>query len=75
MVRSCEWPTHIAVDQGHGGGGTVPITSSVAIVNDTTWSTIVGTWRPGRLELYVYDWSRASSTAAASTSALFGIYR
>jgi hypothetical protein len=25
--------------------------SSVAIVNDTTWSTIVGTWRPGRLEL------------------------
>ena len=33
--------------------GTVTITSSVAIVNDTTWSTIVGTWRPGRLELYV----------------------
>jgi hypothetical protein len=29
------------------GGGTVSITSSVAIVNDTTWSTIVGTWRPG----------------------------
>jgi hypothetical protein len=25
--------------------------SSVAIVTDTTWSTIVGTWRPGRLEL------------------------
>jgi Concanavalin A-like lectin/glucanases superfamily len=47
-------------------------------VNDTTWSTIVGTWRPGRLELYVDGWSRASSTAAAaatSTSALFGIYR
>jgi hypothetical protein len=21
-------------------------------VKDTTWSTIVGTWRPGRLELY-----------------------
>ena len=58
------------------GGGTVSITSSVAIVNDTTWSTIVGTWRPGRLELYVDGWSRASSTAAAtSTSALFGIYR
>ena len=51
-------------------------TSSVAIVNDTTWSTIVGTWRPGRLELYVDGWSRASSTAAATnTSALFGIYR
>jgi hypothetical protein len=33
--------------------GTVTITSSVAIVNDTTWSTIVETWRPGRLELYV----------------------
>ena len=28
------------------GGGTVSITSSVAIVNDTIWSTIVGTWRP-----------------------------
>jgi hypothetical protein len=58
------------------GGGTVTITSSVAIVNDTTWSTLVGTWRPGRLELYVDGWSRASSSAAAtSTSALFGIYR
>ena len=53
--------------------GTVTITSSVAIVNDTTWSTIVGTWRPGRLELYVDGFSRASSTAAATnTSALFG---
>jgi hypothetical protein len=52
------------------------MTSSVAIVNDTTWSTIVGTWRPGRLELYVDGFSRASSTAAATnTSALFGIYR
>jgi hypothetical protein len=31
---------------------------------------------PGRLELYVDGWSRASSTAAAtSTSATFGIYR
>ena len=50
--------------------------SSVAIVNDTTWSTLVGTWRPGRHELYVDGFSRASSTAAAtSTSALFGIYR
>jgi hypothetical protein len=58
------------------GGGTVTITSSVAIVNDTTWSTIVGTWRPGRLELYVDGWSRASSTAAGTnTSATFGIYR
>ena len=45
-------------------------------MNDTTWSTLVGTWRPGRLELYVDGWSRASSTAAATnTSALFGIYR
>jgi hypothetical protein len=52
------------------------ITSSAAIANDTTWSTLVGTWRPGRLELYVDGWSRASSTAAATnTSALFGIYR
>ena len=58
------------------GGGTVSITSSVALVNDTTWSTIVGTWRPGRLELYVDGFSRASSTATATnTSALFGIYR
>jgi Concanavalin A-like lectin/glucanases superfamily len=58
------------------GGGTVTITSSVAIVNDTTWSTIVGTWRPGRLELYVDGWSRASGTATTTnTSALFGIYR
>jgi hypothetical protein len=58
------------------GGGTVTITSSVAIVNDTTWSRIVGTWRPGRLELYVDGWSRASSTVAATnSSALFGIYR
>ena len=30
---------------------TVSITSSVAILNHTTWSTIVETWRPGRLEL------------------------
>ena len=55
--------------------GPSSITSSVAIVNDTTWSTLVGTWRPGRLELYVDGFSRASSTAAATnTSALFGIY-
>jgi len=55
---------------------TVSVTSSVAIVNDTTWSTIVGTWRPGRLELCVDGFSRGSSTAAATnTSALFGIYR
>jgi hypothetical protein len=59
-----------------GAGLAHAAASSVAIVNDTTWSTIVGTWRPGRLELYVDGWSRASSTAAAtSTSALFGIYR
>jgi hypothetical protein len=45
-------------------------------VNDTTWSTIVGTWRSGRLELYVDGFSRASSPAAATnSSALFGIYR
>jgi hypothetical protein len=44
------------------GGGTVTITSSVAIVNDTTWSPIVATWRPGRLELFVDGFSHASST-------------
>jgi hypothetical protein len=58
------------------GGGTVTITSSVAIVNDTTWSTIVETWRPGRLELYLDGISRANSTAAnTNTSDAFGIYR
>jgi hypothetical protein len=58
------------------GGGTVTITSSVAIVNDTTWSTIVGTWRPGRLELYVDGFSRANSTAAnTNTSDAFSIFR
>jgi hypothetical protein len=52
-----------------------PITSSVSIVNDTAWSTLVVTWRPGRLELYVDGFSRANSTAAqTNTSALFGIY-
>ena len=58
------------------GGGTITITSSVAIVNDTTWSTIVGTWRPGRLELYVgrlVAW--LEYRAATNTSALLGIYR
>jgi hypothetical protein len=58
------------------GGGTVTITSSFAIVNDTTWSTLVVTWRPGRLELYVDGFSPANSTAAqTNSSALFGIYR
>jgi hypothetical protein len=53
-----------------------PSMSSVAIVNDTTWSTIVGTWRPGRLELYLDGISRANSTAAnTNTSDAFGIYR
>ena len=57
------------------GGTSISITSSVAIVNDTTWSTLVGTWRPGRLELYVDGFSPASSTAAAvSTSSAFDIY-
>jgi hypothetical protein len=56
------------------GGGTVTIISSVAIVNDTTWSTIVESWRRRRLQLYVDRFSRASSTAAAtSTSALLGL--
>ena len=56
--------------------GTVTITSSVAVTNDTAWHTLVATWRPRRLELYLDGWSRASSTAAAtSASALFGIYR
>jgi hypothetical protein len=47
-----------------------------ALVHDTTWSTLVGTWRRGRLGLYVDGFSRASSTeAATNTSALFGICR
>ena len=70
----------MSTDRRAAAGGPPPeeagATSSVAIVNDTAWSTIVGIWRQGRLELYVDGWSRASSTAAAtSTSALFGIYR
>ena len=56
--------------------GTVTITSSVSVTNDTAWHTLVATWRPGRLELYVEGFSRASSTAAATnTSPVFGIYR
>jgi hypothetical protein len=46
------------------------------VSTDTTWSTIVGTWRPGRLKLYVDGFSPANSTAAqTNTSNLFGIYR
>ena len=56
--------------------GTVTITSSVSITNDTAWHTIVTTWRKNRLELYVDGISRASSTAAnTATSDAFGIYR
>ena len=44
--------------------GTVTITSSVSITNDTAWHTLVATWRPRRLELYVDGISRANSTAA-----------
>ena len=76
LAGSMIWATDIIEDKNTRTEGDGTIRSSVAIVNDTTWSTIVGTWRPGRLELYVDGWSRASSTAAAtSTSALFGIYR
>ena len=56
--------------------GTVTITSSVSITNDTAWRTIVTTWRKNRLELYLDGISRANSTAAnTNTSASFGIYR
>ena len=46
-------------------------------MNDTTWSTLVVTWRPGRLELYVDGLLRASSTAAANTatSTAWSIFR
>ena len=55
--------------------GTVTITSSVS-TNDTAWHTLVATWRPRRLELYLDGISRASSTAAnTNTSDAFGIYR
>jgi hypothetical protein len=58
------------------GGNSVSIASSVSIVNDTTWSTLVVTWRSGRLELYVDGFLRANSTGAqTNTSNLFGIYR
>ena len=56
--------------------GTVTITSSVSVTNDTAWHTLVATWRPRRLELYVDGISRAYSTAAeTNTSDAFGIYR
>jgi hypothetical protein len=56
--------------------GTVTITSSVSITNDTAWHTLVATWRPRRLKLYVDGIPRANSTAAnTNTSDAFGIYR
>ena len=56
--------------------GTVTITSSVSVTNDTAWHTLVATWRPRRLELYLDGISRANSTAAnTNTSDAFGIYR
>jgi hypothetical protein len=61
---------HFASHDRHGAGCWV-----TAIVNDTTWSTIVGTWQPACIALYVDSWLGASSTAATNTSALFGIYR
>ena len=46
------------------------------VTNDTAWHTLVATWRPRRLELYVDGISRANSTAAnTNTSDAFGIYR
>ena len=44
--------------------GTVTITSSVSVTNDTAWHTLVATRRPRRLELYLDGISRANSTAA-----------
>ena len=47
-----------------------------SITNDTAWHTLVATWRPRRLELYLDGISRANSTAAnTNTSDAFGIYR
>ena len=46
------------------------------LTNDTAWHTLVATWRPRRLELYLDGISRANSTAAnTNTSDAFGIYR
>ena len=60
----------------HDGTGTVTITSSVNVVNDTTWFTLVYTWQPNFLGLYLDGILRASSTAAATaTSDAFNIYR
>ena len=50
--------------------GTVTITSSVSVTNDTAWHTLVATWRPRRLELYLDGISRASSTAANTPPAM-----
>ena len=63
----------IAARYGHGKGISERI---VRRDREPDNSTIVGTWRPGRLEFQVDGWSRASSTAAATnTSDAFGIYR
>ena len=52
------------------------ITSSVSVTNDTAWHTLVATWRPRRLELYLDGILWANSTAAnTNTSDAFGIYR
>ena len=49
---------------------------SVAVTNVPRGHTLVATWRPRRLELYLDGISRANSTAAnTNTSDAFGIYR
>jgi Concanavalin A-like lectin/glucanases superfamily len=45
-------------------------------VNDTTWSTLVVTWRPRLLSLYLDGILRASSSAAATNTGIaWSIYR
>jgi Concanavalin A-like lectin/glucanases superfamily len=58
------------------GSSTVTIMSTTAIVNDTTWSTLVVTSRPRLLSLYLDGILRASSSAAATNTGIaWSIYR
>jgi hypothetical protein len=58
-----------------GAGGSVTI-SGGSMVNDTTWHTLLTTWRPHFFGLYLDGNLVASSTAAnTGTSIAWGIFR
>ena len=58
-----------------GAGGSVTI-SGGSMVNDTTWHTLLTTWRPHFFGLYLDGNLVASSTAAnTATSTAWSIFR